>query len=184
MRRLAPIIAGLIVLFTLAEEASAIPPILRRGTRRMWAGGSFGPGISMGAGAITQFKLTETFGFHFRRSADGPALAFDLSESFGHGVTLLQITPRFVWDIPIVDGLGFYISPYGGLGFSHLFGTAKYGGVSSGYSAFEICFGVKGKLILGDRGYVFMQPIGIDILIRGEGATARWDFLFGGGVTF
>ncbi len=184
MRRLAPIIAGLILFFTIAEEANAaIPPILRRGTRRMWAGGAFGPSFWMETGGGTQIKLTQTFGFHFKRSAEGPALAFDLSESFGSGVTVLQITPRFVWDIPIIDGLGFYLSPDAGIGFAHAFYSRGYYYASGGASAFEIKFSFKGKLILGDRGYVYMQPIGVDILI-GNSTTARWDFMFGGGVTF
>lgn len=188
MRRLAPVIAALLVLFALAEEANAgIPPMLRRGTRRMWAGGAFGPAFWMETGGATQIKLTQTFGFHFKRAAEGPAIAFDISESFGSGVTVLQITPRFVWDIPIVDGLGFYLSPDVGIGFGHAFvGTTYgyYGATSStGYSAFELKFSFKGKLVLGDRGYVYMQPMGVDILI-GDSTTARWDFMFGGGVIF
>ena len=40
------------------------------------------------------------------------------------------------------------------------------------------------KLMLGDRGVVFFQPVGVDILAGDFNTTARWDMLWGGGVTF
>ena len=184
MKRLAPVIAALVIFFALAEEANAgIPPILRRGTRRMWAGGAFGPAFGVSYGGYTggytchQFKLKGTFGFHFKRTAEGPAIGVDLAPSFGCGSTTLEFMPKFVWDIPIIDGLGFYLSPQAGIGIAAAFANGQSD------AAFAMNFNFLGKLILGDRGYVFVQPFGLGFYIQ-EITIVRWDFLFGGGVTF
>lgn len=192
MRRLAPVIAALVIFFALAENANAaIPPILRRGTRRMWAGGGLGAASHLTTGGFTQFKLIQTFGFHFKRASEGPAIAFDLHESFGgsqsvgwvtvsSGYTTLQMTARFLWDIPIVDGLGLYLSPNAGIGVGILLPSG-----GSAEAAFNLRFAFKGKLMLGDRGYVYVEPIGIDIFLgHASGSYTRYDFLLGGGIGF
>ena len=184
MRRLAPVIAALLVMFALAEEANAgIPDILRRGTRRMWVGGAFGPAFLVSYGgyatgySCNQFKLKGTFGYHFKKMAEGPAIAVDLAPSFGCGYTALEVMPKFVWDIPIIDGLGLYLSPQAGIGFGTLFGSGQ------AEAGFAMQFNFLGKLMLGDRGYVFAQPFGLNFYIQ-EITIVRWDFLFGGGATF
>ncbi len=159
--------------------ADAAPPLLRPGTRGMWASLGLGPAAELDKYS-TQFKLTQTFGYHFSGSASGPALALELQESFGKGVLFLEVGPKFVWDIQLIDGIGFYLSPSAMAGFTH----ATNGGSLSG---FTLQLGVEGKLVLGDRGMVFFRPICVDILglsHSGIQVGARWDLIFGGGVTF
>jgi len=183
MKRIVLSLFALTLLAGAALPAHAIPPILRPGTRPMWASGGFGPGISLeGAwGYGSQFKLVQTFGYHFSGTAVGPAIAIDLQESFGYGAVLFELVPNFVWDIQIIDGLGLYLSPGGGLGFAHV-------SAGRGFNGLSIQLTFKAKLMLGDRGMVFVQPFGLDILGADYGygfdATVRWDMLLGGGVTF
>jgi hypothetical protein len=184
MKRSVLSLFALTVLIGSALPAQAIPPILRPGTRPMWASGAFGPAINL-SDAWGQFKLTQTFGYHFSGTAAGPAIAIDLQESFGQHLTTFELVPNFVWDIAIVDGLGLYLSPSAGLGFVHV-GADGY----SGSNGLTLQFGFAAKLILGDRGMVFFRPINIDILMGDSGGNvgwqtrARWDMLWGGGVIF
>ncbi len=165
--------------FTLAQEANAeIPPILRRSTRRMWAGGGLGAGALLEGYGGSGFKLLQFFGFHFKKGGHGPAIAVELAENFGGGSVAFQIVPQFQYDIPIVDGLGLYLTPIGGAGVV----------IASGGAAFDLQLGFEGKLTLGDRGYVFLRPLSFDILIGGyggyTGAVGVYNFLLGGGVLF
>jgi hypothetical protein len=184
MKRAVLSLFALTMLVGSALPAHAIPPILRPGTRPMWASGAFGPAIKL-SDSLGQFKLTQTFGYHFSGTAKGPAVAIDLQESFGSHFTTFELVPNFVWDIAIIDGLGLYLSPSAGLGFVHT-GASGY----SGQNGVTLQFGFAAKLILGDRGMVFFRPINIDILMGDAGVGAgwhtgaRWDMLWGGGVIF
>lgn len=180
MRRAVLSVATLAILVGVAAPAEAIPPVLRPGTRPMWAAFSFGPAINV-TKSVTQFKLIETFGYHFSGTASGPAIAVDIQESFGEGITALELAPKFVWDIQIVDGLGFYLSPAAALGYVHA------GGGGYSYNGFTMQFIFEGKLVLGDRGMVFFRPFSFDLLGVGNGSftmTARYDMMWGGGVIF
>lgn len=179
MRRLAPIIAGLILFFAIAQEANAeIPPLLRRSTRRMWAGGGLGAAAWVESYGGSGLKLVQFFGFHFNKSGHGPAIAVELGENFGGGSVGLQIVPQFQWNIPLVTGLGLYLAPIGGAGVV----------IAGGSAAFDLQLACEAKLILGDRGMVFLRPLSFDILIGGYGgytaATTFYNFLLGGGVVF
>lgn len=186
MKRFVLFLFALSVLLGSAAPAEAIPPLLRPGTRPMWVSGAFGPAILFESGGYTQLKLTQTFGYHFKGTAAGPAIAVDLQESVAHGGIIFELLPRFVWDIPIVDGLGLYLSPSAGLGFAHM--GSGYSSYSWNGLTFQLAFAA--KLILGDRGMVFFQPFGLDVLAGDTGtaygwdSTIRWDMLWGGGVTF
>jgi len=157
----------------------------------MWASMAFGPAVNIKR-SRSQFKLIQTFGYHFSGNASGPAIAIDLQESFGDHWTSLAIVPKFVWDIRIIPGLGFYISPFAGLGYAGAWADCP-AHVRDCWDIHGITFqfGVQGKLILGDRGLVFFQPLAFDV----SGGTcdeplcdwdtaARWDMMFGGGVIF
>jgi hypothetical protein len=187
MKRLVQVAALAVALTTFASVAeAAIPPILRRPTGKpMWFMGSIGPAFWLEGGG-TAGKLPLQFGYHFTGHAWGPAIAVDLvpifwGGSFGRstGGGGIEVLPKFVWDIPIVDGLGLFLSPSIGAGFAYL-GSGYY---SSGTAGATVQIAFEGKLVLGGRGFVSFRPIGVDILISG-GATALWDFMFGGGVLF
>jgi hypothetical protein len=169
-----------------ASYAQAIPPILRPGSRPMWASMTLGPAVKV-SDWITQFKMTQTFGYHFKGTANGPAIAADLQESFGDDWIVFCIVPRFVWDIQIVDGLGLYLSPSGGFGFAHASVDCPAGYTCPSYNGFTFQFAFEGKLVLGDRGLVFFRPIGFDIMGLANGdmeVGARYELFFGGGVIF
>jgi hypothetical protein len=168
-----------LLLASVASTTAAAAPLLRPGTRAMWASVGLGPAAELDT-VSTQFKLTQTFGYHFSGSSSGPALALELQESFGKGVLFLEVGPKFVWDIQLIDGIGFYLSPSAMAGFAH----ASNGGSLSG---FTLQLGVEAKLVLGDRGMVFFRPVCVDIIGLSSGdlhVGSRWDLIFGGGVTF
>jgi hypothetical protein len=175
MRKAVVTLGGMILLYSTLAYAE-IPPILRAGTHAMWASFGMGGAINV-SNSSNQFKLSEEFGYHFFGNASGPALALDLQEAFGNDFVTFEIGPKFMWDIALNPNLGVYLSPQIGIGYAYV-------NIGDGYSMFNLNFGFAGKMILGDRGYVFFQPIGFDLGIRGEGVAARYDLMFGGGAIF
>jgi hypothetical protein len=190
MKRAITTLAGLAVILGSAVGYAEIPPILRPGTRPMWASLGMGGAINV-KDSGSQFKLTQDFGYHFTSSfggpSAGPAIAIVLQEGFGNNFISFEIGPRFVWDIPVVQNLGLYLSPSLTLGYAYA-GTSvdcgPYVDCGGGASAFNLGLAFAAKLILADRGMVFFQPFGIDMGIRGEGVSVRYDLIFGGGVIF
>ncbi len=189
-RRLIGAFAAIVLLTASAPARAEFPELLKEADgRAFWASLAMGPAIGM-YGVGTQFKLIETFGWHFKGGATGPAMALDLSEAFGGGFFTLDITPRFVWDIRIIEGLGFYLSPSGGLGFSYsTYGdcrTVAGGGSICGYgnwTGLHITAALDGKLILGNRWLVFFRPVRLDFYYHG-GTAMRYSLMFGGGAIF
>lgn len=186
MRRAVMTLVAAAMIIGAASYAHAIPPILRSGSRPMWASLSLGPAIKISK-STTQFKMTQTFGYHFTGTAKGPAIAVDLQESFGDDLIVFGIVPRFVWDIQIVDGLGLYLSPSAGFGFAHASVDCPAGWNCASANGFTLQFAFEGKLVLGDRGLVFFRPMGFDIMGLANGdmeVGARYELFFGGGVIF
>lgn len=186
MKRVALAMLTLLVVMATASVSSAIPPVLRSSTNPMWAAFKFGPAVDL-KDAPTQFKLVQTFGYHFQGTGSGPAIAIDLQEGFGDHWTTFMIVPRFVYDIPIVSGLGLYLSPSGGFGFA--LGSADCGDYDCDMAkGLTLQFAFEGKLSLADRALVFFRPFCIEITPwswRDEWTTSvRYELLFGGGVTF
>jgi hypothetical protein len=197
MKRLT-LLALAVVLGAPSFARAAPPPILREGTHPMWAGMGMGPAIEI-SDYVTQFKLTPQFGYHFSGRAEGPAVAVELQLAFGDGTTF-GFVPMFVWDFRIVPGLGLYISPFVGLGYAGFFPDCPPGFDCDGAHGLTFQFGVKAKLVLGDRGYVFFQPVAFDIMaaeysvyvggpfggryVSDWDDAERFDMLFGGGVIF
>ena len=191
MMRAAITLASLLVFLASEPARAQIPPMLRSGTHPMWASMSMGPAINVKDSA-TQFKLIQTFGYHFQGNAAGPALAFDLQEAFGNGFTTIELGPKFVWDFPIVQSLGLYLSPSAMLGYAwagtggscYTYYGQEFCTGGGGGSAFDMQFGFEGKLIIGDRGLVFFRPFTLDVGIFDGVTMIRYDLMFGGGVTF
>lgn len=159
--------------------SAAVPPILREGTYTNWVAFSMGPSIAL-LHAPNQLLLEQTYGHHFSGDASGPAIAVDVQEHVAGGMFVLQLGPRFVYDIQIVDGLGLYLSP--SVGFEYTFSSA---GPNNGFS---VPFLFKVKLVLGNRGLVFFQPVGIDFMAlfrpNNNYTALQYDLMFGGGVIF
>jgi hypothetical protein len=166
------------------EPGPDAPAILGPGTHPMFVEAGLGPSIFMGAsgqggsakGGFTQFKLWQEFGYHFSGTAEGPAIGVNVEEAF---VETVRFQPGIKgwWDIPVGD-FGLYLTPSAKLGYSGTF--------ASGAAAhnFNINVGFRGKLILGDMGSVFFQPVSIDMLAGEGGFGAWWDFMLGGGLIF
>ena len=190
MKRTVVSLLALAIIAGTATVASAVPPILRPGTKPMWAGAGLGPVIKA-KDLPTQFMLQQTFGYHFSGTATGPAIAIDLREGFGDDFITFQIMPRFVWDIQLIDGVGFYLSPSAGL---------AYLLVANGETAHGFTFNaaIEGKLVLGDFGYVFLRPFGLNIgyaeicidlgplgsRCEGDSYVRLEMMMIGGGITF
>jgi len=145
---------------------------------------TFGVGPSIGLSySGTQVKLAQDFGYHFFGDGSGPALGAEISEAFGHSIFRFQVGPKFWWDIQPSSSLGLYLAPTAQLGYAHL---ASSGGGSA--NAFDMQFGFEARLVLGDRGMLYVRPVGIDILIGGNSygsdTATIYDLAVGGGVTF
>jgi hypothetical protein len=177
----------LTALVSLPAIASAEPPtVLRAGTHPWFASFSLAPALSL-SNSATQVKIGQGFGWHFLGDASGPALAIELQESFGGNVFAFQPGAKFLWDIQIVDDLGLYLTPSAMFGIAYASGSDAFGNSASAVG-FDMQFGFEGKLVLGDRGFVFFRPFTLDVGIGaspvGNGTAIRYDLLFGGGITF
>ena len=180
MRRGFGTIVCLLTVMTIGAAANARgSSTLRDGTYANWFAFGIGPAIAL-LHSPDQLLLTQTFGHHFTGDASGPAIAVDLQEHVAGGMFVFQTGPRFVYDIQVIRGVGFYLCP--SVGFEYTFST---GGPHHGFS---VPFIFKGKLVLGNRGLIFFQPVGIDLmaLFRPDNnyTAMQYDLLFGGGVIF
>jgi hypothetical protein len=160
-----------------AQEASSKLELMRPGTRAMWATFSVAPAMQI-SDAVSQLKIAQAAGWHFFGNSSGPAIAFELQESFGSNLFILELGPKFCWDIPISSDLGIYLSPNAmiGMAYASAYGTSDVG--------LDLQFGFEGKMVLADRGLLFFRPMTLDIAIGDRGTAVRWDIVFGGGVTF
>jgi hypothetical protein len=189
MRRavlLSTVLFSMIALGSVAR-ADNIPTVLRPGTHPWYGGLGLGGAIGV-HNSGSRFKLIEFIGYHLDGNASGPALGFDIQESFGSGTTL-ELGPKFLWDIPIIRNLGLYLTPSAMIGYGYEdvgcpdnFNTFV-NGCHGGGSFFDMQFGFEGKLMLADRAFVFFRPLTLDFGIN-SGFAFRWDIMSGGGVTF
>jgi hypothetical protein len=146
--------------------------------RPFTAWGALGGAIGLNDFGGSQFALEEGFGYHFTGRFDGPAIGLAIQEAFGSGVTNLRVGPRFFWDIQPAASLALLLSPYAQLGLAY----ATSGGGSG--AAFDMQFGFDGKLVLGQRGWVFFRPMAFDIAIHPDYTFAAYLIMFGGGAIF
>lgn len=153
-----------------------------------------GPAINL-SDYKTQFKLIQSFGWHFLGGPTGPAIGIELQESFGGDLISIEILPKFTWDIAIIKGLGLYLSPSAGIGFVHVAAQCPSGFNCAGidlpdWNGLTIQFAFDAKLALADRGIVFFRPFSLGIYavdtntIAGWEDLWRWDMLVAGGVIF
>jgi len=184
-----------LALLLASSTASAVPDVLRPGTRPMWFSGGLGPtffGLAHAGGSRwsghrdwyhNRFKLALDFGYHFSGDFEGPAIGACIEQGFDDYWYLFNPGFKFWWDIMPKDDLGLYIAPFGKAGFA--LGTV-YGHDADAF-AFNLAVGAEGRLILGDRGMVFVRPIQLDTFLGdfyGTTFIMSYDILVGGGVTF
>jgi hypothetical protein len=174
----------IVVVFALgaAAPAEAIPRVVRSSTRPWFATFGFGPAIKIDD-LPNQFKLEQVIGYHFMGRGDGPALGGAVFQAFGDEWFNVGLGLRFWWDIQPVSGLGLYLAPYMHIGWS-LF---SYGdcprNADCTQNYFDWQIGFEPRLVLGDRGMIFWRFVVINPLF-GQHIGARYDMMFGGGVTF
>lgn len=196
--------ATLLGTYAYSQDAeAAVPRILREGTRALYfnfgAGGDWHiyhryyadyPGRYYN---WSRFRLHQEFGGHFRGDASGPALAIVTQEGFlryrgyygyGGGDFAFQVKGKFLWDIQVKKGLGFYISPFGTVGWAGWFGDA-YWACTYGYRhSATTSVGVTAKLMLDDRWVVWLQVPTVEFFFNSRDWYARFGFFTGVGVTF
>lgn len=151
--------------------------------------------------SISQVKLLQSFGYHFRGGPSGPAIALEVHESLGDDSLLLEAGARLLWDIPLLPWL--QLSPGALVGFMHRSSescvTPPTGGatcysLSSWGGALQLSLDV--KLVLGQRVLVFVRPA-LDLMPNGSqtkhdgaseaevgGVGLRFDVAGGVGVLF
>lgn len=154
---------------------AAIPPALRPSTQPGFFQFEMGPAVSL-HDHVNQFKMAFAGGYHLFGGGDGPALGASMQFGFGHDVFGFQMGPRFWWDIPVVPGLGLYLTPVAQLG---------YAVVSNSHTwhFLNVQFGFEPRLVINNRGLVYFRFFTIDMFF-GEEVAARYDMMFGGGLTF
>lgn len=163
--------------------------VLRPSSRPMFA--TFGVGPSIGItgcnnsgcstnASFTQFKLTQDFGYHFMGEGEGPALGVNVEEAFGDNVFRLQPGVKLWWDFQPSEDLGLYVAPTVKLGYGLV--TATQGSYTA--HAFNWQVGAALRMVLGDRGMVFVRPITLDSFVNDDGIAFSWDIVAGGGLTF
>lgn len=157
-------------------SSGATLELIRPSTRPMYAAFGMSPAINI-SNAVSQLKLTQTFGWHLDGNGRGFAVGGEMQESFGSGIFAFQIGPKAWYDLAIDESLGIYIAPTATLGLVY---------ASNSFASdvgFNMQFGAEVKAVLNDRILVFFRPFNLDIAI-GDGTAVRWDLVFGAGATF
>jgi hypothetical protein len=169
---------------TAGGAARADDSIVSEGTNPFYGGLYLGPAIGIGSlSGGAAFKLGQIFGYHFSGDASGPALGFRLEETFPSGFFILELGPKFWWDIQPSEDLALYIAPEVYIGYGGAFAS---GGSGHG---FNFGFGVEGKVILGNVGVITFKPLCFDFIAgdagrAGSGVAAAYNLMFGGGFAF
>ncbi|MCC6523958.1 MAG: hypothetical protein IT373_14965 [Polyangiaceae bacterium] len=168
--------------------------ILRPGTRPWFFAGGFGPSILLegrggyyygpgrcfglgcrGGRGDTQFMLQFEIGYHFSGDSSGPALGLATDLGFG-GPFRAEPGLKFWYDIGPIADMGIYITPTVQLGYGYI-------NQSGDAHAFNVQIGTSLRIVLGDRGLVYVQPFCADIHAK-TNVLLTHNIIFGGGVTF
>lgn len=181
-RRAALFVLSLLLLFAFIRQAEAIPRVVRPSTRPWFATFGFGPAIKIDD-LPNQFKIEQVIGYHFMGTGEGPALGGAVFQAFGDEVFNIGLGLRFWWDIQPVDGLGLYLAPFMHVGWSLYSANDCPRNADCTANFFDWQFGFEPRLVLGDRGMIFWRFVVINPLF-GQRIGARYDMMFGGGVTF
>jgi hypothetical protein len=140
-----------------------------------------GPWINLESGGATA-RINPEFQVHFGGRYEGPAfnIGLDILPQF-RGV-LLAVAPRFQYDVQLLPGTAFFLSPYGGMDIGLT--------TSSGASAFVMAptVGLDLKVLLVNRLLLGFRPIGIMVPLffggGGVSSSVGYDIGFAIGVAF
>lgn len=171
----------LVPTLALAEEPAATTSeasvqFIRPSTRPMYATFGISPALNV-SNAVSQLKLSQTFGFHLDGTGKGLAIGGEMQESFGSGIFVWQLGPKVWYDFAIDESLGIYVAPTATIGLVY---------ASNSFASdvgFNMQFGGEVKAVLNDRVMVFFRPFNLDIAI-GDATAVRYDLMFGAGATF
>jgi hypothetical protein len=171
--------------------------ILRPGTRPFFFSGGIGPSWGFcyrgdcdpGRLDYSTFYGTLDFGYHFSGNFEGPAIGANIHGGYGsfgpfdHG--RFGAGFKFWWDIRVADDHGVYLTPFAQAGWSSfIFDDRRFLLDDTWEHFFNVQFGMQIKLILGNRGLVYIQPVTFDNVINSDGYGLLYHFEIGGGVTF
>ncbi len=169
-----------------AEEVEDDAPAARRSlvapsSRAMFATFSLAPAFGLSTYAATQLKLAQSFGYHLSGDGEGFAIGAEIQESLGGNAFAFNVGPKAWYDFAVARDLGVYVAPTVMMGLGYASVDSFWGSVSA--VGFDMQFGVDVKVVLADRGLLFVRPVTIDIAI-GDAVALRYDLVFGGGMTF
>lgn len=130
-------------------------------------GGGYGSYLGAGQGDI-ELQL------HFGRSYAGPGIAVGLSLPIANGLGI-GVEGRFVYDIQLIPGKAFFITPYVGaiVGFWNWHDGR---GSSAGYLWLGPQFGLDLNFVLFDRLLLGVRPIGVTIPVFFGGPGVHWSY--------
>lgn len=207
MERTRPIYKGLVsscvlalAVLTLPGEAEAQPEILRPSDRPHFFAGGIGPNFyafhRSCAGRFasryvcrrTSFKVGLDYGYHFSGEFEGPAIGVSIEQTFDDALYTFNPAFKFWYDIEIAD-MAIYVTPWAKAGYmlgSDFLDPDPF--VSNVVHGFNIGFGAEGRVVLHNRGLLFLRPIHVDTFLGDfPGDTVfvfNWSVLLGGGVVW
>lgn len=132
------------------------------------------------------------FGYHFSGDGEGPAIGASIEQSYDGFYFMFNPAFKFWYDIQIVDDLGIYVAPLAKAGYALEVCDGvrfnRFYGCGTGH-AFNIGFGVEGRVVFDDRWMVFFRPVQVDTFAGDFGAGRdailfNYDIMIGGMVTF
>jgi hypothetical protein len=202
-RRAAPLLLALVagctlLFFSSSSQAQGRPAILRPSDRPWFFEAGIGPSFYAfyercrgfrGRGYLcrrTQFKLGLDIGYHFSGDFEGPAIGASIEQTFDDEFYFFNPAFKFWWDIEIAD-MAIYVTPFAKAGYA--MGSTYFDNFIHG---FNIGAGVEGRLVLHNRGLVFLRPVQIDTYLGDfeeydfddVDFVVTWTILLGGGVVW
>lgn len=176
------VFTSFVSVFTVGALAEAKPisrAAIRPGTKPMTFQLGMGPAFRI-TDTPTAFKLSQEINWHFSGNSQGAAIGAIVEQGFGNwGMFEFTMAPKFVYDIQVKPQYGFYISPSASLGY-----RLEHWSNGNNWHFLDMQFGVAAKLLFKDRWMLWLQPTNINMNVGEYGFGARYEFLFGGGVTF
>lgn len=176
--------AALAAALTVVAPSASAQGILSSNTRRMAVTLNLGGSIGVAGPAGVAFRLNPEFHYSFGEGMRGPAIGAGIDmllPGFGIGAS-----GRFQWNFQPIESVAFLVTPYGGITVGGLFASSPLGSLNLFY--FGVHFGGEVRLILADRGFLTLRPLGFTVpILAGEGgggAGFAYDVALGGGVTF
>jgi hypothetical protein len=149
--------------------------------RPFWVAGGFYVPVYFGSHynyeTFAQFGIEIfQFGYHFNKTAGGPAIVAMFDASFGYDFSAIRFLAGFEWDIPI-PRIPLWIGPYMAPGV--MWGSNNVG------PYFDLRFGVQVKFVLLQRLLLYGQPLTFEVNVKNaDRYGGTWQSIWGAGVIF